>query len=138
MRPLTIDLQRLEQALLSQDEAEQYLDLENGTVLRIAHGAPAPGAEEKYLVQPDRYLAIDALGLDELLAMRDAFLFSLNDPHAHTLLSHALSGRRPLRTFDFELDKLPHLQRTWHAYQAQQAREQVLEWLQANGLEAAD
>ncbi|MCG4452362.1 MULTISPECIES: UPF0158 family protein [unclassified Pseudomonas] len=138
MRPLTIDLQRLEQALLSQDDAEQYLDLESGTVLRIAAGAPAPGSEEKYLVQPDRYLAIESLGLDELLAMREAFLFGLHDPHAHTLLSHALNGRRPLRTFDYELEKLPHLQRTWQAYQAQQARERALEWLQANGLEAAD
>lgn len=138
MRPLTIDLQRLEQALLSQDDTEQYLDLESGTLLRIAPGAPAPGTEEKYLVQPERYLAIDALGLDERLAMRDAFLFSLHDPHAHSLLSHALSGRRPLRTFDYELEKLPHLQCTWHAYQAQRAREQALEWLQANGLEAAD
>lgn len=138
MRPLTIDLQSLEQALLNQDDAEQYLDLETGTLRRLAPGAPAPGAEEKYAVQPDRYLAIAPLALDDLLAMRAAFLFSLPDPHTHTLLSHALSGRRALRTFDYELEKLPQLQRTWQAYQAQQIRELALEWLQANGLEAAD
>ena len=138
MRPLTIDLPRLEQALLNQDAGEQYLDLETGSVLRVAPGAPAPGAEEKYAVQPDRYLAIDPLALDDLQAMREAFLFSLHDPHAHTLLRHALSGRRPLRTFDYELEKLPQLQGSWQAFQARQARERTLEWLHANGLEAAD
>ena len=58
MRPLTLDLPHLEQALLSQDAGEQYLDLATGSVLRVAPGAPAPGSEEKYDVQPDRYLAM--------------------------------------------------------------------------------
>jgi len=136
MRPQTIDVPRLEQALFSQDDAEQYLDLETGSVLRVAPGQAAPGAEEKYHVQPERYLAIEPLALDDILAMREAFLFSLHDPHAHTLLSHALSGRRPLRTFDYELGKLPQLQPAWQAYQARQARELAFEWLHANGLEA--
>lgn len=138
MRPLTLDLPRLEQALFSQDAGEHYLDLETGSVLRVAPGAPAPGAEEKYDVQPDRYLAIEPLTLDDLLTMREAFLFGLRDPHAHTLLRHALSGRRPLRTFDYELEKLPQLQPAWQVYQARQARELALEWLQSNGLEGAD
>lgn len=138
MRPLTLDLPRLEQALLSQGTVEYYLDLETGNVLCIAPGAPAPGSEEKYDVQPDRYLAIAPLTLDDLLAMREAFLFGLHDPHAHTLLRHALNGRRPLRTFDYELEKLPQLQRSWQAYLARQARERALEWLQANGLEGAN
>ena len=138
MRPLTLDLPHLEQALLSQDAGEHYLDLETGSVLRIVPGAPAPGAEEKYDVQPDRYLAIEPLTLDELLAMREAFLFGLHDPHAHTLLRHALSGRRPLRTFDYELEKLPQLQDSWQALRAGQAGEGVLEGLDSNGLEAAD
>jgi len=138
MRPLTLDLPRLEQALLSQDAGAHYLDLDTGSVLRVAPGVPAPGAEEKYDVQPDRYLAIEPLTLDELLAMRAAFLFGLHDPHAHTLLRHALSGRRPLRTFDYELEKLPQLQDSWQAFQARQARERALEWLDSNGLEAAD
>jgi len=138
MRPLTLDLPRLEQTLLSQEGLEHYLDLATGAVLTLAPGDPVPGAEEKYDVQPDRYLVIEPLALDDLLAMREAFLFGLHDPHAHTLLSHALSGRRPLRTFDYELEKLPQLQRSWQAYQAQQARELALEWLHANGLETAD
>ena len=138
MRPLTLDLPRLEQTLLSQEGLEHYLDLATGAVLTLAPGDPVPGAEEKYDVQPDRYLVIEPLALDDLLAMRAAFLFGLHDPHAHTLLSHALSGRRPLRTFDYELEKLPQLQDSWQAYQAQQAHELALEWLHANGLEAAD
>jgi hypothetical protein len=138
MRPLTLDLSRIEQTLLSQEGLEHYLDLATGAILTLAPGDPAPGAEEKYDVQPDRYLVIEPLAMDDLLGMREAFLFGLHDPHAHVLLSHALAGRKPLRTFDYELEKLPQLQRSWQTYQTQQARELALEWLQANGLEGTD
>lgn len=137
MRPLTLDLPRLEQALLGQEDLEHYLDLQTGAVLSVAPGDPVPGAEEKYKVQTDRYLAIEPLPPGEALAMREAFLFGLHDPHAHTLLSHALAGRKPLRTFDYELEKLPRVQQAWLAYQASHLHELVLEWLQLNGLEPA-
>jgi hypothetical protein len=137
MRPLTLDLPRLEQALLSQEELEHYLDLATGAVLTVTPGDPVPGADEKYDVQPDRYLAIAPLPTSQALAMREAFLYGLHDPHAHTLLSHALAGRKPLRTFDYELEKLPQLRQAWLAYQASHLRELALEWLQDNGLEPA-
>ncbi|WPC05542.1 UPF0158 family protein [Pseudomonas benzenivorans] len=135
MRPLTLDLPRIEQALLSQAEIEHYLDLVNGSVLSVAPGDPPPGADEKYDVQPDRYLAIDPLPLGQALALREAFLDGLHDPQAHSLLSHALAGRKPLRTFDYQLEALPRVRQAWLAFQAQQVRELALEWLQDNGLE---
>ncbi|MBS7662346.1 hypothetical protein I0D00_10400 [Pseudomonas lalucatii] len=135
MHPLTLDLPRIEQALLSQAELEHYLDLATGAVLSVAPGDPAPGADEKYDVQPDRYLAIEPLPHGQALALREAFLFGLHDPHAHTLLSHALAGRKPLRSFDYQLEALPRVRQAWLAFQAQQVRELALEWLQDNGLE---
>ncbi|UTW09578.1 UPF0158 family protein [Pseudomonas benzenivorans] len=135
MHPLTLDLPRIEQALLSQAELEHYLDLTTGNVLTVIPGDPPPGADEKYDVQPDRYLAIEPLPQVQALALREAFLFGLHDPHAHTLLSHALAGRKPLRTFDYQLENLPRAREAWLAFQAQQVRELALEWLQDNGLE---
>ncbi|SDG61433.1 Uncharacterised protein family (UPF0158) [Pseudomonas benzenivorans] len=138
MRALTLDLPCLEQALLGQDDLEQYLDLQTGAVLSVAPGDPLPGAEEKYDVQAQRYLPIEPLTVNDVLAMREAFLFGLHDPHAHTLLSHALAGRKPLRTFDYELERLPpQVRQAWLAYQARQLHELALEWLQEHGLEAA-
>ncbi len=136
MRPLTLDLQRIEQALLGQDDLEHYLDLASGAVLKVLPGDPVPGADEKYDVQPDRYLPIEPLAQGERLAMRETFLFGLDDPHAHALLSLALAGRKPLRTFDYELEKLPQVQLAWLAYQAAQVRRLALEWLEEQGLEA--
>jgi len=136
MRPLTIDLLRIEQALDSREDLEHYLDLETGAVLAIAPGEPVPGTAEKYEVQPDRYLLIEPLATAEVLAMREAFLFTQHDPHAHAALSQALAGRKPLRTFGYALETFPQARQAWLEYQAAQLRDYALEWLQANGLEA--
>ncbi|MBU3055111.1 UPF0158 family protein [Pseudomonas indica] len=137
MRPLTIDLPRLEAALDDDSGNEHYLDLETGGIFVAAPEDPVPGAMEKYDVQPDRYLPIDPLPTGEAVGMREGFLFTLHDPHAHTVLSHALAGRKPLRTFDYELEKYPEIRQAWLDYRAVHLRERALEWLQENGLEAA-
>ncbi len=137
MRPLTLDLPRIEQALLAQDELPHYLDLDSGAVLTLAPGDPLPGADDKYDVDPERYLAIEPLPAGLALAMREAFLFELHDPHAHALLSQALAGRKPLRTFDYQLDSLPQARQAWRVFEARQIRELTLEWLQDQGLEPA-
>ncbi|TWC41460.1 uncharacterized protein UPF0158 [Pseudomonas sp. SJZ079] len=137
MRPMTIDLPRIERALLSVEDLEHFLDLHTGSVLTVAPGDPVPGADEKYDVQPERYLPIQPLPLGAALAMREAFLYSLHDPHAHTALSHALAGRKPLRTFDYQLQRLPQVRQAWLAYQAEHIRDEVVEWLESNGLELA-
>ena len=98
MRPLTIDLHRLEYALENRDASEHYLDLESGQIQAVFPGETVPGADEKYDVQEDRYLHIEPLGLPQSIAMREAFLFTQHDPNAHTVLAHALQGRKPLRT----------------------------------------
>ena len=134
MRSLKLELAPIEQAMLRQDDAEYFLDLETGGVLRMRDKA-RPGAEEKYDVQPDRYLAIEPLPQDEHLAMRAAFLASVHDLNAHVALSQALAGRKPIRTFDFLLENLPQARQDWQVYQSQRIREHALEWLQINGLE---
>jgi hypothetical protein len=135
MRPVTLDLPRIEQLMLGQDTAEHFLDLHTGALLSLAAGQAKPGSEEKYEVQPDRYLAIEPLCLEERLALRQAFLFGLHDAAAHSLLSQALAGRKPLRSFDYQLESLPQVHQAWLAYQQQRIREHALEWLQTQGLE---
>ena len=137
MRPLTLDLPRLEAALLGGDAVEHYLDLDSGAVFAQAPGEPAPGALEKYQVQPERYLPIEPLSNAQRLSMAEAFLFSLPDPFAHAALSQALTGRKALRTFLHTLEQWPALQQAWHEHQAAQVHERALEWLEDNGLEAA-
>ena len=135
MRPLTIDLYRLEYALDSRDATEYYLDLESGEIRAVFPGEPSPGSDEKHDVHDDRYLHIEPLGLTQSLAMREAFLFTQHDPSAHAVLSDALRGRRPLRTFDFKLEDFPEVRQAWLDYQAVQLREYAITWLHENGLE---
>ena len=136
MRPLTLDLQRLEAALLGGETVEHFLDLDSGAIFAHAPGEPAPGTLEKYQVQPERYLPIEPLANAQRLAMAEAFLFGLPAPFAHATLSQALTGRKALRTFVHALEQWPALQQTWHEYQAAQVHELALEWLEDNGLEA--
>jgi len=137
MLPLTIALQRRENALEGDEAVDHYLDLDTGEILAVGPQAPVPGSAEKYDVQPERYLPIDPLAGAQSLAMREDFLYTQPDPHAHPLLSRALSGRRPLRTFDYGLEHFPRLREAWHAYRQRRLREYALEWLEDNGLEPA-
>lgn len=136
MHPLTLDLPRLEAALLGGEAIEHYLDLDSGAVFARAPGEPAPGVLEKYQVQTDRYLPIEPLGTAQRLAMAEGFLYGLHDPVAHVTLSQALAGRKPLRSFLHALEQWPALQQVWHAHQEQQVRELALDWLAEYGLEA--
>ena len=135
MRPLTIDMHRLEYALDGRDIAEYYLDLESGEIRAIFPGDPPPGAMEKYDVKEDRYLHIEPLDLAQSIAMREAFLFTQHDPIAHAVLSNALKGRKPLRTIDFKLEDFPEVREAWLRYQTVQLREYAITWLRDNDLE---
>ncbi len=135
MRPLTIDMHRLEFALDGRDIAEYYLDLESGEIRAIFPGDPPPGAMDKYDVKDDRYLHIEPLDLAQSIAMREAFLFTQHDPIAHAVLSNALKGRKPLRTFDFKLEDFPEVREAWLRYQTVQLREYAITWLRDNDLE---
>lgn len=135
MRPLTIDMHRLEYALDGRDSAEYYLDLESGAIRAVFPSEPAPGVMEKYDVQQDRYLHIEPLELAQSMAMREAFLFTQHDPIAHAVLSSALNGRKPLRTFDFKLEDFPAVSEAWLDYQTVQLREYAITWLRENDLE---
>ena len=57
------------------------------------------------------------------------------DPIAHAVLSNALKGRKPLRTFDFKLEDFPEAREAWLRYQTVQLREYAITWLRDNDLE---
>ncbi|MFC3607699.1 UPF0158 family protein [Stutzerimonas tarimensis] len=134
MQSMTIDLERLDQALNAPD-ALHFLDLDSGRILAVAPGQALPGTDDKYDIQPDRYLHIEPLGLSEAIAMREAFLLTQHNPHAHAVLTTALGSRRPLRTFDYELEAFPDIREAWRRYQATQLREHAYAWLLDQGIE---
>ena len=135
MPALTIDLDRLAEALDAQDRFDRILDLETGE-LRALRMDTLPFDEREALeARPDRYVAVPRLDLDARIALREAFLHELRDPHAHPLLALALGGRKPLRTFDFKLEDFPAVRQAWLDYQTVQLREYAITWLHDNGLE---
>ena len=135
MRPLTIDMHRLEFALDGRDIAEYYLDLESGEIRAIFPGDPPPGAMDKYDVKDDRYLHIEPQDIAQSIAMREAFLITQHHPIAQAVLSNALKCRKPLRSFDFKLEDFPDVREAWLRYQTVQLREYAITWLRDNDLE---
>lgn len=135
MRPMTIDLHRLEYALDARDACTHYLDLESGDIRAVFPGEAPPSANEKYHVQPGRYLHIEPLDLQQSIAMREDFLLTQHNPNAYAVLNTALRGRKPLRTFDFKLEDFPAVRQAWLDYQTAQLREYAINWLHENGLE---
>src|SRR5699024_8929949 len=108
---------------------------ESGEIRALFPGETAPGVDDKYDVQEDRFLHIEPLELAQSIAMREAFLFTQHDPNAHAVLSGALQGRKPLRTFDFKLEDFPEVRQAWLDYQTVQLREYAITWLHENGLD---
>jgi hypothetical protein len=137
MRTFTLDLDALTQLINSREPQENWLDLESGSVLTLS--ADDPHSEEHQLVElePERYIQIPNLDISQRVALRESFLFTLDDVHAHPLLSAALTGRRPLRAFDYEIESLPAIREQWQAYALKQLREYTLNWLYELGLEPA-
>lgn len=136
MFAIAIDIDALTQALEEEHGRAHYLDLEDGALLRLPAGAAEPGSEEKYRVDPERYLHISPLPFEQKLQMREAFLQELEDHALHLVLSHALQGRRALRSFAYQLEQQPALQQAWTRFHRQRLHEYALEWLQENGLHA--
>ncbi|GGK03844.1 UPF0158 family protein [Pseudomonas matsuisoli] len=135
MTLLTIDLDRLAEAFDAQDRLDRILDLETGEI-RAFRAESLPFEEQEALEsRPDRYVAIPRLNLEDRIALREAFLQELREPHAHPLLTLALSGRKPLRTFDYELEQFPAAQTAWSRFQTTRLREDVLAWLAEQGVE---
>ncbi|TWI58682.1 uncharacterized protein UPF0158 [Pseudomonas duriflava] len=135
MRPITIDLAALTSALTQEDRTDYILDLETGRLLNLTEDDFEP--EELHAIESEkgRYVPIEPLGLAERIAMREAFLFDLHDPHAHPVLTQALTDRKPLRTFDYELKNFPKAQKAWKAYEATQINQYALIWLHDHDLE---
>jgi len=137
MRVLTIDMHRLERALNDPGAFEHYLDLHSGQLIALDAEAPDLQVLHELEGDPERYAAILPLDSADRIAMREAFLFDLHDPHAHPLLAAALQSRRPLRTFGYELEQFPAARRAWPIYEKARLHELALNWLMELGLEPA-
>ena len=101
MRTLTLDLDTLTQLINGRETLEHWLDMEAGTVLSLTPEDQDSDERQQIQLNPDRYTAVPNLDVAQRVAMRESFLFTLNDLNAHPLLSAALTGRKPLRAFDY-------------------------------------
>ncbi|TBU96971.1 UPF0158 family protein [Phytopseudomonas dryadis] len=137
MRTLTLDLDTLTQLINGRETLEHWLDLEAGTLLSLSPEDQGSDERQQIQLQPDRYAAVPNLDVAQRVALRETFLFTLDDLNAHPLLSAALTGRKPLRAFDYEIDFFPRLREQWYAYERKQLREYALNWLFELGLEPA-
>lgn len=137
MRTLTLDLETLTHLINGRETHEHWLDMEAGTLLTLAPDDQDSEQRQQIQLQPERYAAVPNLDTAQRVALRESFLFTLTDLNAHPLLSAALTGRKPLRAFDYEIDFFPVLRQQWHAYEHKQLREYALNWLFELGLEPA-
>lgn len=137
MHALKIDLDALAAAFDNSGSTISYLDLDTGDLVLRQPDQPAPGEIDKYNIEPERYLRIEPLTTGQQLELRELFLAGVGDPPVHAALSEALAGRKALRSFHYALEQFPQAQASWQRYQTQTLREQALEWLLENGLEAA-
>lgn len=137
MRTLTLDLDTLTLLINGRETLEHWLDIEAGSVLTLSPEEQGSDERQQIELHPDRYAAVPNLDVAQRVAMRESFLFTLNDVNAHPLLSAALTGRKPLRAFDYEIDQFPALRQQWQAYEQKQLREYALNWLFELGLEPA-
>ncbi|RRV25095.1 hypothetical protein EGJ23_16400 [Pseudomonas sp. o96-267] len=137
MRTFTLDLDTLTQLINGREQQENWLDLESGSVLSLSPEDQHSEQRQHVELNPDRYTQVPNLDIPQRVAMRESFLFTLDDLHAHPLLSAALTGRKPLRAFDYEIESFPAIRQQWQAYELKQLREYTLNWLYELGLEPA-
>ena len=128
---ITLDLARLAELLdAPSNHTLHYLDLETGHIVRPAHGELVPGANEKYDINDERYLAIKPWGQAYALELRENFLLTA-PVLSRSLLRSLLDSRKPLRTFDRTVQEHIELAPLWREFLANE----VLQWLALNELE---
>lgn len=137
MRTFTLDLDALSQLINGREQQENWLDLESGSVLTLPAGDHYSDERQQIELDPERYSQVPNLDVPQRVAMRESFLFTLDDVHAHPLLSAALTGRKPLRAFDYEIEAFPAICEQWQSYEIKQLREYALNWLYELGIEPA-
>ena len=137
MRTFTLDLEALIELINGREQQEHWLDLESGSVLSLSPEDQHSEQRQQIELDTERYSQIPNLDIPQRVAMRESFLFTLDDVHAHPLLSAALTGRKPLRAFDYEIEAFAAIREQWQAYAHKQLREYALNWLYELGIEPA-
>lgn len=134
MRPLTIDLDHLANALTNQ-QGDFRLDLLSGRLLDIPPAGEDPEIERLLEEEPERLLALEPLSSGEHLALMEDFLCEVVDPDAYAALTAAMAERRQQRAFLNALQQFPKVRATWQLYEHERLRDLALDWLADNQLE---
>ncbi|MFL5384276.1 MAG: UPF0158 family protein [Longimicrobiaceae bacterium] len=82
-----------------------------------------------------RYLPVPSLESHEGFRIMERFAAS-QDGRVRDALFDALDRRRPFRSFKDALMAFPDVRERWFAYHEERLREEVLAWLESEGIEA--
>lgn len=133
-RPITVDIDELAMAL-DTPGVDHYFDRLHGKVILIDENGTDSRVQQWLLERPEDFLPIDPLSPTEFLAIMQAFLPEIDDPHLFQLLNNALKGRRPHKAFHYWLMGYPQQLSQWHAFHREHLHERALDWLAAHVLE---
>lgn len=139
MRPLTIDLDELAFALNTNGEdLDHYLDLLSGKVLLMYSEVPDPEVADLLESEPERMLLIEPITSAISFTIMEDFIQTLTQQEIYLALEHALSGRKPFRTFKNVLMGYPDVLQAWYTFEANAIRQLALDWLEENDLYPAN
>jgi len=85
--------------------------------------------------EEDRYILIPSLGSHEGFRMMERFA-AAQEGRVREALFDALDRRRPFRSFKDALTGFPEVRDRWFAYHEERLREEALDWLKSEGIDA--
>lgn len=141
-RKLKIDLSELELAFDNASwEAEYYLDLETGEIILISSMIGQPeGLTQQIEDVSDRarYLQVPHANSRDGFQDMERFIETVQDTQLQKLLRVAIDGKGAFRRFKNILPDYPQERERWFRFQADRLRQRILDWLEAEDIEAIE
>ena len=85
--------------------------------------------------EEDRYIPVPSLGSHEGFRIMERFA-AAQEGRVREALFDALDRRRPFRSFKDALLGFPDIREAWFRYHEERLREEALDWLRAEGIDA--
>jgi len=117
--------------------AEWYLDRVTGKLEALVEGDPDSEAVRDRLDRDvDRYAQAQPPGPEEEISWMEEFVAGVGNPKAKADLNRALQGAGTFKKFRDVVARYPDLRDEWFAVKERRIREAMLQWLEAQGIEA--
>ena len=137
LRPLSVELDDVGEALCEQAGSENYLDLQTGTVW--LHTMSDFGVADDLDVDFDdetRWLFLEGEGSHDAYRDLQRFIATVEDHDLAARLTRAIEGRGAFGRFRSVLERDPVEYTRWHRYDADARLGHARSWLAAHGYEA--